>query len=135
MILYQYRKRAFTLVELLLVVVILGALAAMIVPRLVGRTEQAKVSIARADITSNIPLALDLYELDNGRYPTNIQALMTNSGGSKSWNGPYSKNDPIDPWGNEYKYRYPSSHGRDYDLYSLGPDGAEGTDDIVNWKT
>ncbi len=127
-------KKGFTLVELLLVVVILGALAAMIVPRLVGRTEQAKVSIAKADITSNIPLALDLYELDNGRYPSSIQALMTNPGALKSWNGPYSKNDPIDPWGNEYKYRYPPSQGKDYDLYSLGPDGVEGTDDITNWK-
>jgi len=128
------KKKAFTLVELLLVVVILGALAAMIVPRLVGRTEQAKVSIAKTDITSNIPLALDLYELDNGKYPTNIQAITSNPGGIKSWNGPYAKNEPIDPWGNEYKYRYPSSHGKDYDLYSLGPDGAEGTDDITNWK-
>ena len=127
-------RKAFTLVELLLVVVILGALAAMIVPRLVGRTEQAKVSIAKADITSNIPLALDLYELDNGRYPSAIQAIISNPGGLQSWNGPYSKNEPIDPWGNEYKYRYPSSHGKDYDLYSLGPDGVEGTDDVTNWK-
>jgi general secretion pathway protein G len=134
MILKQFSKKGFTLVELLLVVVILGALAAMIVPRLVGRTEQAKISIAKADITSNIPLALDLYELDNGRYPSSLQALITNPGGSKSWNGPYIKREPIDPWGNEYKYRYPPSSGRDYDLYSLGPDGTEGTDDITNWK-
>ncbi len=134
MILKQFSKKAFTLVELLLVVVILGALAAMIVPRLVGRTEQAKISIAKADIASNIPLALDLYELDNGRYPSNLQGLTTNPGGSKSWNGPYVKREPVDPWGNEYKYRYPPSKGRDYDLYSLGPDGVEGTDDIVNWK-
>lgn len=134
MILKQFGKQAFTLVELLLVVVILGALAAMIVPRLVGRTEQAKISIAKADIASNIPLALDLYELDNGKYPANLQALITEPSGSKNWNGPYIKQEPVDPWGNEYKYRYPPSNSRDYDLYSLGPDEAEGTDDIVNWK-
>ncbi len=134
MITCRFGKKAFTLIELLLVVVILGALAAMIVPRLVGRTEKAKISIAKSDISSNIPLALDLYELDNGKYPSNLQALLSNPGGSRSWNGPYIKKEPIDPWGNEYKYKYPPSHGGDYDLYSLGPDGVEGTDDVTNWK-
>lgn len=127
-------KKAFTLVELLLVVVIIGALAAMIVPRLAGRSEQARIAIARTDVTSNIPLALDLYELDNGRYPSALQALLVNPGGLKNWNGPYIKKAATDPWGNCYLYRHPSSHGKDYDLYSLGPDGVEGNDDVTSWE-
>jgi general secretion pathway protein G len=124
----------FTLVELILVVIILGALAAMIMPRLAGRSKKAKVSIARTDIIANIASALDLYEFDNDKYPASLEGLRSNSGSLNSWNGPYIKKKPVDPWGNEYQYRYPSSHGMDYDLYSLGPDGVEGNDDITNWE-
>lgn len=128
------RRKSFTLIELVLVVIIIGALAAMIMPRLAGRSEQAKIAIAKTDITANIAMALDLYELDNGKYPVNLQMLSSDPGGLSNWNGPYIKRKPIDPWGKEYQYKYPPSQNKDYDLYSLGPDGVESDDDITNWE-
>jgi general secretion pathway protein G len=135
------RKRAgFTLIELMLVVIIIGALAAMVLPRLAGRSKEAKIAVARTDISANIPVALDLYELDNGRYPTTEQGLSALRGKpsgfpeATNWNGPYLKRQPKDPWDNPYQYKCPSTHeGNDYDLYSLGPDGVESDDDIGNW--
>jgi len=134
-------RNAFTLVELMLVVVIIGVLVAMVVPRLTGRTKQARVARAQADIEMNIPLALDLYEVDNGFFPTTEQglaALLTEPSSSPTppnWNGPYVKKLRKDPWGNEYIYVSPGNHSTDYDLYSYGPDGAEGGgDDVTNWE-
>ena len=81
--------------------------------------------------------ALDLYFLDNGRYPTTAEgmaALVQRPGTASAWNGPYLKGGqmPRDPWGNNYMYRSPGQHGQ-YDLYSLGPDGREGVNNVVNW--
>ena len=141
-ILRQKNTFAFTLIEMLIVIIIIAALASMVVPRLSGRSEQAKKAIAKADIRSNIGTALRLYELENGNYPTTAQglnALMTKTSADPipyDWNGPYLENEPIDPWKKTYGYKCPGAHNpTSYDLYSLGKDGNEGTDDdIGNWK-
>lgn len=134
-------KDGFTLIEIMLVVIIIGILVAMVLPRLVGRSEQARMSAARADINSNIALALDMYELDNGIYPTTEQglnALKTKPSSSPvppNWNGPYLKKTPLDPWGKPYIYTSPGTHTKDYDLASWGGDGVEGgNDDVSNWQ-
>lgn len=124
------QRKGFTLVELMIVVIIIGTLVAMVMPRLAGRTEQAKKTAAKADIEANIASALDLYEVDNGTYPESLEALLV----KKEGKGPYLKKKPIDPWGRPYQYKYPGSH-EEYDLYSFGKDGVEGGgDDVTNWE-
>ena len=127
----------FTLIELMLVVIIIGALVAMVMPRLTGRGEQARVAAAEADIRANIATALKLYELDNGNFPSTeegLNALLSKPGSAINWNGPYLEKKPIDPWSREYKYKSPGEHNpADYDLYSLGRDGIESADDVKNW--
>lgn len=130
----------FTLVEIMLVVIIIGALAMMVVPRLSGRSEQAKIAVARADVEATLATALKLYELDNGNFPTTSQGLEalrvqpTSSPVPKNWNGPYVEKNPMDPWGNSYEYRSPGEHRSDYDLYSKGKDPNSDEDDITNWE-
>jgi general secretion pathway protein G len=135
-------KKGFTLIELMIVVIIIAGLASMVVPRLIGRTDQANKAIAKADVSSNIPMALKLYYLDNGRFPTTDQGLAalesapTSAPVPANWNGPYLETIPEDPWGNPYKYKCPGTFNKtSYDLYSAGNDGAEETDDdIANRK-
>ncbi len=128
----------FTLVELLIVLVILATLAAIVVPKFSGRTEQAKKTAARTQI-STFETALDAYETDIGAYPTSaegLRALIEAPSNAQGWKGPYlSKALPVDPWGNAYTYESPGKHGiSGYDLMSNGPDGRAGTDDdITNW--
>jgi len=134
----QELKGGFTLVELMLVVIIIGVLVAMVMPRLSGRSEEARVGVAKADIDLNIATALKLYELDNGVFPTTeegLNALKTAPSSAKNWKGPYLEKKPIDPWGKEYQYKSPGTHRtQDYDLYSLGRDGVESADDVINWE-
>ena len=106
----------------------------MVMPRLAGRTEQAKCAAARADIEANIASALDLYEIDHGSYPDTIDILQE----KKDGHGPYLKKKATDPWGRPYQYFNPGIRG-EIDVLSLGADGQPGGDgiyaDIVSWKS
>ncbi len=128
---------AFTLIELLLVLVILAVLAAVVVPKFTSRSEQARTTAAKTDISS-METALDAFEVDCGRFPSteeSLRALVEQPANVQGWRGPYIKRGvPNDPWGNAYAYRFPGvNNANSYDLYSMGPDGREGADDITNW--
>lgn len=135
----------FTLVEILVVIIVLGLLAGLVAPRIIGRVGEAKSATARTQIELMV-VALDNYRLDNTRYPTTAQgleALRTKPGGepaSLNWRGPYLRKEiPLDPWGRAYLYTSPGEHNPDaFDLQSLGRDGAPGGDgedaDIQSWK-
>jgi general secretion pathway protein G len=131
-------RGGFTLIELLLVMVIIAVLAAVVVPKFVGRSEQARITRAKADI-SILGLSLNSMEIDTGRYPTTLEGLVTAPAtNADEWHGPYiERGVPSDPWKRPYIYRYPGQHNTNgFDLYSVGPDGQEGGgDDIDNWST
>lgn len=135
-------QSGFTLIEIMVVVVIMGILAALVVPKLMGRTDDARVMAARADI-STLMSALKLYKLDNQRYPTTeqgLQALLTKPAvgpAANGWkSGGYIDKMPKDPWGNPYQYLAPGIKG-EIDVLSFGADGlpgGEGNDaDIGSW--
>ena len=129
------REKAFTLVEMLLVIVIIGVLAGTVVTSLSGRAQQAKVTRAQADIRGSLALALDLFEQDTGRYPTTDEGLMAlvRDPGVQGWQGPYLKGGlKSDPWGNQYIYQLDSSQSGLYTLCSSGPDGQQGTEDDIH---
>jgi general secretion pathway protein G len=134
------RRSGFTLVEMLLVLVILATLAAIVVPKFAGRSQQAKETAARSQIAS-FEMALDAFEVDNGYFPAGpdgLRELVQAPADAADWRGPYLKKPviPVDPWGNQYIYAYPGRENPDgYDLLCLGADGREGgTDDIANWE-
>jgi general secretion pathway protein G len=132
-------QQAFTLIELLLVLVILGILAAIVVPKFSGRTEQARETAAQSQIAT-FNTALDAFEVDNGYYPkgkNGLLDLVQQPRDAQNWRGPYLKGDvPLDPWQHPYVYECPGKHNpSSYDLYSVGPDAREGTDDdVTNWS-
>lgn len=137
---FRNRAAAFTLIELLLVLVILATLAAIVTPKFARRSEQAKITAARTQL-SYFETALDAFEIDVGRYPTNAEGLRAlverPTSNADGWQQPYLKSSvPQDPWGGDYIYRYPGQYNQDgYDLHSYGPDKKlGGDDDIVNWS-
>jgi general secretion pathway protein G len=132
------QKRGFTLIELLLVLVILGVLAGIVVPRFGGQTERARETAAQTQI-STFKTALDTYEVDMGSYPKGkdgLKELVTQPRNAKNWRGPYLQGDiPKDPWGNDYIYESPGKHNPStYDIMSMGKDArVGGDDDVTNW--
>ncbi|NDV13351.1 type II secretion system major pseudopilin GspG [Crenobacter caeni] len=139
----QRKQKGFTLIEIMVVIVILGILGALVVPRLMGRPDEARAVAARQDINT-LAQALKLYRLDNARYPTSEQGLSalvskpTSGPQPKNWKpGGYVERLPVDPWGNPYQYAAPGTHG-EIDIWSLGADGepgGEGGDaDVGNWQ-
>jgi general secretion pathway protein G len=131
--------RGFTLIEIMVVVIIIGLLAAIIVPTVVNKVDEARVTKAKADIQA-LETALTEYRLDNSVYPSTddgLQALsqQPNDPSVTHWHGPYIQQISKDPWGRDYQYEYPGTHGQAYDLYTLGADGQPGGNDTIgNWN-
>lgn len=134
------RNSGFTLIEILVVILIVGLLASVVGPNLIGKLGGAKTKTAKLQV-EELSAALDLYYLELDSYPATAQglrALIQAPEGGEAWNGPYLKKQriPLDPWGREYQYRSPGQHGA-FDLWSWGADGAEGGDaeaaDVVSW--
>ena len=135
------RRRGFSLIELLVVLVILGLLAGLVGPRVMKYLGGAKTDSAKLQI-EDIGAALDLYRLEVGSYPTTdqgLEALVVEPEGVAGWNGPYLKKSfiPKDPWGGDYVYQFPGEHG-EYDIVAYGADGQPGGEgesaDVVSWE-
>jgi general secretion pathway protein G len=134
------RRKGFTLIELMIVVVILGLLATIVMPKMLSRPDQARRVKAKADIRS-IQSALALFKTDTGRFPTTSEGLeaLVNNPGVKGFNADgYLESVPVDPWGNRYVYLSPGVRSKDYDLKSYGKDGEDGgvgnDADIESWN-
>jgi general secretion pathway protein G len=137
----QRRSAGFTLIEIMVVVVIIGVLAATIIPQFIGTTHDAKVSAAKGHV-AELESALERFNVHMDRYPTTEEGLKAlleaPSAEDKKWRGPYIKLLRPDPWGNPYQYRNPGiHHSTSFDLWSRGADGADGGEgegaDIGNW--
>lgn len=128
------KQSGFTLIEVMVVVVILGILAAIVMTNVVGKDDQARVTTTKASLAS-VANALESYKLDNHKYPTmdeGLEALVTKPASAKNYpNGGYLRGDlPKDSWGNPFQYVIPGDNGRPYEVYSLGADGVEGGEEF-----
>jgi len=130
-----------TLIEMLVVVTIIGLFAALVVPRMLKKSDTARITAARAQINAFMT-ALGTYKLDTGTFPTNeqgLQALRDKPADVNQWAGPYLPQEiPVDPWGHPYSYKFPGEHGDEPDVICYGADGQPGGDglnaDILSWK-
>jgi general secretion pathway protein G len=128
------KQSGFTLIEVMVVVVILGILAAIVMTNVVGKDDQARVTTTKASLAS-VANALETYKLDNHKYPTmdeGLEALVTKPASAKNYpNGGYLRGDlPKDSWGNPFQYVVPGDNGRPYEVYSFGADGVEGGEEF-----
>ena len=135
----QRHDRGFSLIELMVVLIILGLIIGIVGPPVWDRLTKGKIYAAKAQI-QQLEASLMTYTTDMGRLPTTeegLKALVESTDGSDLWAGPYLNKRlvPRDPWQKDYVYVYPGTHGNEFDLYSKGPDGQDGTaDDITNWN-
>ena len=139
----RHAAHGFTLIEIMVVVVIIGLLAAFILPNVMGNVEKAQIAKVKGDI-QGLETALTMYKLDNYKYPSTDLGLLAlvqrpNDPTVRNWReGGYIKRISKDPWGNPYQYVFPGTHGQEYDLYSWGADSQEGGEgknaDIGNWN-
>jgi general secretion pathway protein G len=137
----QRNRRGITLIEMLVVLTIIALFAALVAPKLLSKSDTARVTAARAQINA-FSTALGAYKLDTGLYPSTemgLQALRTRPQNLPQWQGPYLPQDiPVDPWGHPYVYKYPGEHGDEPDIICYGADGQPGGEgiaaDIVSWK-
>lgn len=136
------RQAGVTLIEMLVVVTIIALFAALVAPRMLRRSDTARITAARAQINSFMT-ALGAYKLDTGLFPTTeqgLQALRVKPQGVNQWEGPYLPQEiPVDPWARPYVYKYPGEHGDEPDIISYGADGQPGGEsinaDILSWKS
>ena len=134
----RQRHAGFTLIEILVVLAIIGLIAAVAAPQVFNRLGGAKTDSTRVQIEA-LSTSIDLYRLEVGKVPTSLEDLVSKPSGVDRWNGPYLRKPvvPKDPWGNEFSYKAPGEHSQ-YDLYSYGRDGSQGGEgedrDINNWE-
>jgi len=139
---YRKRKAGFSLIEILIVIALIAILVTVTIGNLDNIFGGQQEKVAGIFVNQTAKIGLQAYKLDVGNYPSTeegISALVKAPSGKEArWKGPYLEEVPLDPWGNPYQYRFPGTKNinaaRGYDIWSLGPDGAESGDDIGNWK-